>query len=128
MDDNTLRLVLQITGAAVGGGILEFIRRLLNRRAEMKKLDSQANATALDSANSYIKTLQEGEKAVRVTLAQLTKRLDDKDSEIDRMAELLATERRENSRIQQDLSVVRADLAVAQLQITELSRRLTGGI
>lgn len=128
MNPDSLRLALQIIGVVVGGGILEFARRMINRRAELRELDSKSSATAIESQNSYIKTLQEGEKAAREQNSELNKRLSEKDEEINRLRELVATERRETARVRTDLGIVRADLDIAQSQIAKLNFRLTGGI
>lgn len=123
MNPDTLRLVLQITGVVVGGGILEFIRRMLARRAELRNLNTQSDATALDSANAYVRTLQESETALRAEIQRMQKewnaeRVMAKDS--------LASAARELERIQADLARYKADLAVAQAQISELGGRLPG--
>lgn len=130
MSPDTLRLALQIIGVVIGGGILEFFRRVLfYRKAELKELDSKSTATALDSANEYIKTLQGGEKAVRLEVELLNKRLDERDAEIGRLKDLITDERRETNRIRAELGLAKSDLDVARSQVVELSRRLsTGGI
>lgn len=123
MSPDSLRLALQILGVVIGGGILEFIRRLINRRAELRELDAKSSAVALDSANAYIKTLQDGERAVRAELAAVHTRLDTRDTEIARLRDLVAEERREAARVRTELGIVRADLDIARAQIAELTRR-----
>lgn len=128
MNPDTFRLALQIIGVVIGGGILEFARRMINRRAELRELDSRSSAVALESQNSYIKTLQEGEKTLRRELVEVNLRLDKKDVEIERLKELVATERRDTGRVRTELGIVRGDLDIAQAQIAKLTYKLTGGI
>lgn len=130
MNADTLRLVLQIIGVVVGGGILEFFRRMLARRAELRQLNVQSDSTALDSANAYVKTLQEAEKALRAEIVELK-------TEARRMQAEWNAERaaardslnnaiREVERSHADLARAKADLVVAQAQIVELGGRLPG--
>lgn len=125
MNPDTLRLILtSATAVLVGGGGLRLVEFLLRRRSDLRKLDSEADAMRLDSANAYIKTLQEGERAVRADLAVLNARLDEKDTQMERLREALADERREAARARTELAVIRSDLDVARAQVVELSRRL----
>lgn len=130
MNPDTLRLILQIAGVVIGGGILEFIRRMLARRAELRQLNAQSDATALDSANAYVKTLQEAEKTLRSEVADLK-------SEIRRMqaewnaervsaTETINNATREIERAHSKLARCEADLVVARSQITDLGGRLPG--
>jgi len=123
VNPDTLRLVLQITGVVVGGGILEFIRRLLARRAELRNLNAQSDATALDSANAYVKTLQESETGLRAEIQRMQKEWN---AERVMSTEALANATRELERIQAELARCKADLAVAHAQISELGGRLPG--
>lgn len=123
MNPDTLRLVLQIVGVVVGGGILEFIRRLLARRAELRNLNAQSDATALDSANAYVKTLQESETGLRTEIQRMQKEWN---AERVMSTEALANATRELERLQAELARRNADLAVAHAQISELGGRLPG--
>jgi len=127
---DTLRLILQITGVVVGGGILEFIRRLLARRAELRNLNTQSDATALGAANEYVKTLQDADRTLRAEIAELK-------AEIRRMQTEWNAERsvatdtlnnatREVERSHAELARVKADLVVAHAQIAELGGHLPG--
>lgn len=125
MNPDTLRLILtSATAVLVGGGGLRLFEFLLRRRSDLRKLDSEADSMRLDSANAYIKTLQEGERAVRADLAALNERLDEKDRQVELLREALADERRETARGRTELAVIRADLDVARVQVVELTRRL----
>jgi predicted nucleic acid-binding Zn-ribbon protein len=130
VNPDTLRLILQITGVVVGGGILEFARRMLARRAELRNLNTQSDAMALGAANEYVKTLQEAEKALRVEVLELK-------TEIRRMqnewnaervvaTDALTNSTREVERSHAELARTKADLVVAQAQITELGGRMPG--
>jgi HAMP domain-containing protein len=127
---DTLRLVLQIVGVVVGGGILEFVRRMLARRAELRNLNTQTDATALGAANDYVKTLQDADKALRAEITDLK-------TEIRRMqtewnaervvaTDALTNSTRELERALTELARTKADLVVARAQITELGGRLQG--
>jgi flagellar motility protein MotE (MotC chaperone) len=127
---DTLRLVLQIVGVVVGGGILEFIRRMLARRAELRNLNTQSDATALGAANEYVKTLQDADKALRGEITDLK-------AEIRRMqtewnaervvaTDALNASTRQLERALTELARTKADLVVARAQITELGGLLPG--
>lgn len=130
MNPDTLRLILQITGVVVGGGILEFIRRLLARRAELRNLNAQSDATALDSANKYVQTLQAGDKARLEEIEALkneNRRMQGEwNAERIVSTEALTSATREVERAHAELARVKADLAVATAQISELGGRLPG--
>lgn len=131
MSPDTLRTVLQIFGVVVGGGILEFARRLLNRRSELRSLDTASDAAALTSATAYILTLQADSKVLRDEITAIKSELStyQKTLNLERVTstEALENASREIGRFTSELARVKADLAVAQAQIAELSTRLTGG-
>lgn len=130
MTADTLRLILQIIGVVVGGGILEFARRMLARRAELRNLNTQTDATALGAANEYVKTLQDSEKALRAEIAELKadiRRMQNEwNAERAVAADSLASSSREIQRAHAELARCKADLVVAQSQIAELGGRLPG--
>ena len=124
MNPDTLRLILQITGVVVGGGILEFARRMLARRAELRNLNTQSDATALGAANEYVKTLQEADKTLRAEIAELKAEIRRMQSEWNAeravASDSLTNATREVERAHADLARCKADLAVARAQISEL--------
>lgn len=123
MSADTLRLVLQIIGVVVGGGILEFLRRMVNRRVELRKLAAETGATTLDAQNAYVKTLQDAEAALR---AELRRQADQFTAERVVLKDALEAATREVDRAHAALARTKADLVVAQSQIAELGGRLPG--
>jgi chromosome segregation ATPase len=131
VNPDTLRLILQITGVVVGGGILEFARRMLARRAELRNLNTQSDATALGAANEYVKTLQDADKALRAEIAELKTEIrrmqNEWNAERSVATDALTNSTREVERSHAELARTKADLVVAQAQITELGGRIPGG-
>lgn len=130
MTADTLRLILQIIGVVVGGGILEFARRMLARRAELRNLNTQTDATALGAANEYVKTLQDADKALRAEITELKadiRRMQNEwNAERSVATDALSNSTREVERSHAELARTKADLVVAQAQIAELGGRLPG--
>ena len=125
MSPDTLRFVLQVVAIALGGGSVQMGIFLLKRRSELRSLDATSGSTALTSANEYIATLQGGEKAVREELDRMQARTQTmrKEWDIER-AELTAAlenESRQVARLSAYLARCKADLAVADSQIEELT-------
>jgi len=133
--------ILQIAAIAIGGGSVQFLIFLLRRRSELHKLDAESDATLLDSATDYIGTLQTGEKALRIEIADLKAELrtlkqawaDERaairgewDAERAANTEALESSNRDVSRFRLQLAQVRAELSVSQSEIEELKRRVWG--
>jgi septal ring factor EnvC (AmiA/AmiB activator) len=122
---DTLRFILQVAAIATGGGFVQLLIFVLKRRSELRSLDATAGSTALASANSYITTLQGGEKAVRDELDRTHGRLESLqeqwDVERDTLTNALDNQRHEVARLAADLARCRADLAVADARIAELT-------
>ncbi|MDQ3762830.1 MAG: hypothetical protein M3460_14600 [Actinomycetota bacterium] len=76
MSGETLRFILQVAAIATGGGFVQLLIFILKRRSELRNLDATSGSAALDSANSYIATLQGGEKAVRDELDKMHARFE----------------------------------------------------
>lgn len=125
MSPDTLRFVLQVVAIALGGGSVQMGIFLLKRRSELRSLDATSGSTALTSANEYIATLQGGEKAVREELDRMQARTQTMRKEWDvERAELTAAlenESRQVARLSAYLARCKADLAVADSQIEELT-------
>lgn len=122
---DTLRFVLQVVAIALGGGSVQMAIFLLKRRSELRSLDATAGSTALTSANEYIATLQGGEKAMREELNKAQARIQAMQREWDiERADLtvaLENENRQVARLSGYLARCKADLAVAESQLEELT-------
>lgn len=99
---------------------------LLKRRSELRSLDATSGSAALTSANEYIATLQNGEKAmrgerdnIRAWSEAMQKQWD---AERALLTDALDNERRQVARLSADVARFRADLAVAESQIEQLTR------
>jgi hypothetical protein len=118
MSPDTLRFILQVAAIALGGGSVQMTIFLLKRRSELRNLDATAGSTALTSANEYIATLQSGEKEMRAELGKMQKQWDKERTDL---VEALDSERRQVARLSAFLARCKADLAVAESQIEELT-------
>ncbi|MGH3814035.1 MAG: hypothetical protein ACRDUV_16550 [Pseudonocardiaceae bacterium] len=125
MSPETIRFVLQVTAIALGGGSVQMAIFLLKRRSELRSLDAASGSAALTSANEYIATLQSGEKATRSELVKMQGRSDamQKQWDIERvdLIAALENEHRQVARLSGYLARCKADLAVAQSQIEQLT-------
>jgi hypothetical protein len=123
----TLRFVLQVCAIALGGGSVQLGVFLLKRRSELRSLDATAGATALSSANEYIATLQSGEMAMRTELDKMQSRSETMQKQWDyeraELVEALDNERHQVARLSGYLARLKADLAVAESHINELTRQ-----
>ncbi len=129
MSADTLRFILQVFAVFMGGGSVQLLLRVFNRRNERKTTDATSGATALDAQSKYIDRLQTGSAADRAEVDKLRTRLDDNETRRDvddrRSARALDNAREEIERLASDLARTRANLAVAQNTIQELSHQLT---
>lgn len=123
MSIDTLRFILAAFTGLVCSGSVQLVIFLLKRKAKLRGLDAKSNATALDSANAYIQTLQASDKALREERDSLKAELND---ERQASAEALANVQREVTRLSAELGRAQSDLSVARSQIDELTRRLGG--
>ncbi len=125
MSDDTLRFILQVAAIATGGGFIQLLIFVLKRRSELRNLDATSGSAALASANSYITTLQTGENTMRGQLDKMHAdvRMMQKQWDVERAAltDALDNERRQVARLAGDLARYRADLAVADARIAELT-------
>lgn len=119
MSPDTLRFVLQVVAIALGGGSVQMVIFLIKRRSELRSLDATSGSAALTSANEYIATLQSGEKAMRARSEAMQKQWD---TERALLTDALDNERRQVARLSADVARFRADLAVAEAQIEQLTR------
>jgi chromosome segregation ATPase len=139
---------LQVIAIAIGGGTVQFVIFLLRRKSELRKLDVESDSTLLNSANAYIGTLQTGEKALRLEVAELKielrvmkeERTQEKldwvkereilrkewDREREANTDALEASTREVSRFRMQLIQLKSDLASAQDQIADLTRKIGG--
>ncbi len=128
MSDNALRLILQILGAVLGGGLLQFIRSLFVRKAEIKALDAKADADTVTAQTAYIELLQKGESTLRVEIERLGKEILQLRREIDQgkedHTEAMNRSLSENVRLRDELARVKSDLSVTQSQVDSLSSEL----
>lgn len=125
MSDDTLRFILQVAAIATGGGFIQLLIFVLKRRSELRNLDATSGSAALASANSYITTLQTGENTMRGQLdkmhADIRVMHKQWDGERAALTDALDNERRQVARLAGDLARYRADLAVADARIAELT-------
>lgn len=126
MNPDTLRAILQsVTSVFVGGGLLATVRYILPkvRRAEMRKLDTTNDATALNSANAYIMSLQAGQKTSNDDIVILKNELKELRHSSQSALEGATTQ---IERLSSELARVRADLIVANNTILELGQLIPG--
>jgi chromosome segregation ATPase len=123
MTADTLRFILQVVAIFLGGGSVQLGIFLLKRRSELHSLDTASDATALNSANAYVITLQAGEKALRdeveVLKAEVRRIQASLNSERTMSTDALDNASREVQRAHAELARTKADLSVAQAQISQ---------
>jgi len=121
---------LQITGVVVGGGILEFIRRLLSRRAELRKLNAESDATINASAMALVARLQEDSAVYRDQVKQLQERIDNIEARHQQaqrhFAQQLQDAHAENVRLTTRVAQLQTDLDISTRQVTDLKRYRLG--
>lgn len=124
MSADTLRFILQVVAIFLGGGSVQLFISLLRRRSELHSLDTASDATALNSANAYVITLQAGEKALRdeveVLKAEVRRIQASLNSERTMSTDALDNAAREVQRAHSELARTKADLSVAQAQISQV--------
>lgn len=126
MNPDTLRAILQsVTSVFLGGGLLAGVRYILPkvRRAELRKLDTTNDATALNSANAYIVSLQAGQKTSNDDIIILKNEL--KELRLSSESALTAASN-QIERLSSELARVRADLVVANATISQLGEYMPG--
>ncbi len=130
MSPDTLRLVLQIVGVVVGGGILEFIRRMLTRRAELRKLNAESDATINTSAIALVARLQEDSAVYRDQVKQLQDRIDNIEARHQQaqrqFAQQLQDAHSENVRLTTRIAQLQNELDISTRQLADLQRYRLG--
>jgi chromosome segregation ATPase len=126
---DTLRFVLQVVAITLGGGTVQLGLFMLKRRGELRSLSVNTDATALGSANEYVKTLQDADRTLRAEITDLKTEIrrmqTDWNAERVEATDVLNNSTREVERAHAKLARVTADLVVAQAQIAQLGG-LTG--
>ena len=130
MSPDTLRLVLQIVGVVVGGGILEFIRRMLTRRAELRKLNAESDATINTSAIALVTRLQEDAAVYRDQVKHLQDRIDNIEARHQQtqrqFAQQLQDAHSENVRLTTRIAQLQNELDISTRQLADLQRYRMG--
>lgn len=129
--DTSAPLILQIMGGVFSVGAIQLIIYVFNRRSSLRNLDATTGSTALASANTYIETLQAGERETRDEGTRLRVRIEALESKHDidtrKATATIDNAREEIERLSADLARARSDLAVAHSQIRELGRQIATG-
>lgn len=128
MTPDTLRLILQAAaGVMVGGGGLAFIRYLLDRRSQLRKMDAAADVDEAAAADTLIKRLQEDGATLRQQITDLlTKvaRLEDRYVTAQRdFADQLRDAHNEHTRLTTRIAQLHNDLDISGRQLEDLRRR-----
>lgn len=124
-DSGTGRLILQIGGVLIGGGLLQLIIFLLKRRAELRTLDTASDATQLTSANEFIAILQADIKVLRAEIETLKKEVDALRKQIDNMRDDAVRSSTSSQdiieRLTLELARARSDVAVLRAQLNQIA-------
>lgn len=130
MNPDTLRLILQITGVVVGGGILEFARRMLARRAELRNLNAQSDATISNSYKDLVATLTAETKRHEAQVAELQERVVTLETRHETAQRQFTTQlndaHTENVRLATRVAQLTTDLDIANRQVDDLRYRSRG--
>jgi chromosome segregation ATPase len=130
VNPDTIKLILQITGVVVGGGILEFGRRMLARKTELRNLNAQSDATISTSYKELVETLRQEStgyrdqvKEFQVRVAQLESRYETAQRGF---TDQLNAAHSENVRLGTRVAQLQTDLDIASRQIEDMRQRLKG--
>lgn len=130
MNPDTLRVLLQIVGVVVGGGILEFIRRMLVRRAELRNLNTQTDTTINTSYRELVDTLTAESKRYQQQVLELLERVERIETRYDtaqrQFTAQLNDAHNENSRLATRVAQLQTDLDIAHRQVEDLRYRSRG--
>lgn len=130
MNPDTIRLILQITGVVVGGGILEFFRRMLARRAELRNLNAQSDATISASYKDLVDTLRTEAQRYQQAIEQFQDRVAALETRADQaqreFTAQLNTAHVENARLATRVAQLQTDLDISERQINDLRHRSRG--
>lgn len=122
---DTQKLILQVFGVVVGGGLLQLIIFLLKRRSTLRALDTSSDATQLTSANEFIAILQAEMKILRAEITQLKSEIDSLKRQLsiahdDAARDVTRAEDTVN-RLTLDLARSRSDIAVLRAEVGEIA-------
>ncbi|MBB2914847.1 putative RNase H-like nuclease (RuvC/YqgF family) [Streptosporangium becharense] len=106
---NWTAVLVAIAQVAVGGGIVQAVIAFTRRRAELRQLDRQSDSVAVEAASSVVGMLRTELDATKAENKELRSAVADQQRQIQALAEQVST--------------LRADLAVAKAEIV----RLQGG-
>lgn len=124
---DTGKLVLQVFGVLVGGGLLQFLIFLLKRRAEMRKLDVDSDVGLLGAAQAQIKTLMDQEAALRKVLVEQDTRARELDrrrlNEQEQHTRALEACEENGARLASELARARSEVATLRYQLDEADPR-----
>lgn len=127
---DTQKLILQVVGVVVGGGLLQLIIFLIKRRATIRSIDTTSDATQLTSANEFILTLQSEMKVLRVEIAELKAEVDKfkRQVSITQDDAMRASSMSEDTvtRLTLELARSRSDLAVMKAELGDITRPTEG--
>lgn len=121
---DTGKLILQVFGVVVGGGLLQLLIFLIKRKAEVRSLDVGSDVGLLGAAQAQITGLTATEATLRTVIT-------DKDARIGILERRLAEEQQDHtrtlttcednaSRLAADLARARSELATARYQLGQM--------
>lgn len=108
---------LQVAAVFLGGSSVQLIVFLVRRRAEIRELDTKADAVALEASNNPITRLQLDAEQLR---QQIQGMRTDHLREIEEMTRRLGLATDEGVRLQREVASLRTEIAIAQRQLDQL--------
>lgn len=123
---DTGKLVLQVFGVVVGGGLLQLVIFLIKRKAEVRSLDVASDVGLLAGAQAQITGLAASEVNLRTVIA-------DKEARIATLERRLADEQADHTRtlttcednadrLAADLARARSDLSTCRYELERLTQ------
>lgn len=127
---DTQKLILQVVGVVVGGGLLQLIIFLIKRRATIRSIDITSDATQLTSANEFILTLQSEMKVLRAEIAELKAEVEKFKRQLsiaqDDATRATSVSEDTVTRLTLELARARSDLAVMKAELGDIARPTEG--
>lgn len=91
-DEGFIRFILQVLAVLLGGGSVQLIVRLLSRRSELRKVNSESDSVVVAAANNQVLRLEGEVQRLMTNHTELKKELDQERIQRNRQVSAMQTE------------------------------------
>lgn len=91
-DEGVIRFILQVLAVLLGGGSVQLIVRLLSRRSELRKVNSESDSVVVAAANNQVLRLEGEVQRLMTNHSELKKELDQERIHRNRQVSAMQTE------------------------------------